>query len=874
MTLRLPNLDDRNFEELVAAAQQRIVQTHPDWDDLSPHDPGIVLIEVFAYLTEMMIYRLNQLPDKTYIALLKLLGVSLYPPSSAGAQLVFSRMNEQRARVLIPRGTRVSTNRSGEKPIEFVTMQDATLEPETDEAVVLAHEGTLIEGELIGLGTGQPGLSLQLARPPVVAPLPEQMDLVVAVEALEDDLGERVAALRYNQKTYRVWREVQNFTEAGAQRYAYKVDRLSGTIMFAPAVRMAEDDGLSDAYTALAQIPAKGREIRVWYLHGGGVAGNVPANSLTTLKDAIPGIRVTNPERASGGRDAESLENALLRGPQELHSLQRAVTAQDFENIAQYHAQGIARARAITQAAVWRHGKPGTVEVVILPYIPEQEWADGHLTPELLSEYTRSDTLVSEIQQVLDARRLVGTSCQVKFAHVKPVRVGAQVVVGHEENPDEVKRRVLTRLHQSINPLPTPLNRNGWPFGQALHASHIYDIVLKEPGVRWVSDVRLLVDQAPNGDVQCVEPDPHQPQTWYVCSSDTLFRSLNDGAGWEPLISFPDELVRLARRHTDRPGLLAVVTDPSGEPDASMLYVSTDCGETWLEQRWRFNFHVEDLVWVTRDDSPLLLLATDKGLYELTPGKGGVPEQVKIDSTDPDRGLYAIVAIREARGIDTVAVAMQNTGGIYLSNRAGRSNTFRRISGLEGKDIRKLTIQQLAGSASLWAGTYVSGGDDPGSGCFHWQLRGTEDDPAGWKEFKKGWKGGSCRWLATRGAEVLAATHRDGVVRLNIQSAQPTWRSSSVQSGLPLRDAGRFQLVHCVAVGPEGLIVAGVGGQHDQTGVYTSRDGEQYTESSVSEFRDRITLPETWLFVSGEHEIEVVRESTTTASGGGLQPIP
>jgi hypothetical protein len=861
MTLRVPNLDDRNFEQLVAAARQRITQTNPDWNDLSPHDPGMVLVEVFAYLTETMIYRLNQLPSKTYIALLKLLGVSLYPPSSAGVQLVFSRTGSQNARVLIPRGTRVSATRSGEKPLEFVTMQDAALEPGASEVTVLAHEGTLIEGELIGVGTGMPGLSLQVSHQPIVAPLEQQMDLIVAVETPESELGERVPALHFEQKAYRVWHEVQNFTETGDQQYVYRVDRASGTITFAPAVRMPNGDGgLADMPVALAQVPAEGRAIRAWYLYGGGAAGNTPANTLTTLKDAIAGLKVTNPERASGGRDAETLENALQRGPHELHSLQRAVTAQDFENIAQYHTQGIARARAITQAAFWKHARAGTVEVLLVPYIPEQEWKDGHLTPELLAEYTKSSTLLSEIQQVLDTRRSVGTLCQVGWAHVKPVHVVAEVVVGQEENLEEVKERVLTRLNQSINPLPTSLSVSGWPFGQALHASHVYDIVLKEPGVRWVGDVRLLVEQAPNGDVQCVEPDPHQPSTWYVGSSSTLFRSLNDGAGWEPLRSFPDEAVRLIRRHPDRPGLLAVLTGPPDEPDATALYLSPDCGETWLEQPWRFSFHVEDMAWIMRDDAPLLLLATDKGLYELSPRTGSAPAQVRVDSGDPDRGFYAVIAVHEARGIDTVAVASQNAGGIYLSNRAGRSDTFRRI-GLDGQDIRRFTAQFVAGSVYLWAGTYVSGGDDPGNGCYRWQLRGTEDDPAGWQEFKKGWKGGSCRWLAVRDAEVLAATYRAGVVSLNTQSQAPAWSSPSVQSGLPLRDAGRFYLVHCVAVGSQGMIAAGVGGQHDQTGVYMSSDGKQYIQSSVSEFRDRITLPETWLFVSGDHQIEVVREN-------------
>src|SRR3954451_9522887 len=130
MPLPLPNLDDRDFEQLVQEATQRIRQSNTAWDDLSPSDPGIVLLEVFAYLTETMIYRLNRLPDKVYIAFLRLLGVSLHPPSAASTMLRFSRARgADDAAIDIPRGRRVTLERSGGSttPPIFMTIQKATL---------------------------------------------------------------------------------------------------------------------------------------------------------------------------------------------------------------------------------------------------------------------------------------------------------------------------------------------------------------------------------------------------------------------------------------------------------------------------------------------------------------------------------------------------------------------------------------------------------------------------------------------------------------------------------------------------------------------------------------------------------------------------
>ena len=80
----IPDLDDRTFDDLMAVARRRIAQTtNNEWTDLSPGDPGMVLLELFAFLTETMIYRLNRLPEKVYVALLNLLGVTLRSPSAA-----------------------------------------------------------------------------------------------------------------------------------------------------------------------------------------------------------------------------------------------------------------------------------------------------------------------------------------------------------------------------------------------------------------------------------------------------------------------------------------------------------------------------------------------------------------------------------------------------------------------------------------------------------------------------------------------------------------------------------------------------------------------------------------------------------------------
>lgn len=77
MGLPIPNLDDRTFEELLNEARALIPVYHKEWTNHNPSDPGITLLELFAWLSEMTIYRINQIPEENYQAFLKLLGIEL-----------------------------------------------------------------------------------------------------------------------------------------------------------------------------------------------------------------------------------------------------------------------------------------------------------------------------------------------------------------------------------------------------------------------------------------------------------------------------------------------------------------------------------------------------------------------------------------------------------------------------------------------------------------------------------------------------------------------------------------------------------------------------------------------------------------------------
>src|SRR5262249_20230337 len=73
MPLQLPNLDDRRYADLVEEARRLIPTYAPRWTNHNPSDPGVTLLELFAYLSELLIYRLNRVTSANVISFLKLL---------------------------------------------------------------------------------------------------------------------------------------------------------------------------------------------------------------------------------------------------------------------------------------------------------------------------------------------------------------------------------------------------------------------------------------------------------------------------------------------------------------------------------------------------------------------------------------------------------------------------------------------------------------------------------------------------------------------------------------------------------------------------------------------------------------------------------
>ena len=135
-----PDLDDRRWDDLVAEAVALIPRYAPQWTDHQPGDLGITLVELFAWLVEGLIYRLNRVPEKTHLAFLELLGLTRGPRTPARTVLTFSARPGGNG-VSVPAGTRAQTRPTeAHVPVAVETERDCRLVPLVPRAALQVTE--------------------------------------------------------------------------------------------------------------------------------------------------------------------------------------------------------------------------------------------------------------------------------------------------------------------------------------------------------------------------------------------------------------------------------------------------------------------------------------------------------------------------------------------------------------------------------------------------------------------------------------------------------------------------------------------------------------------------------------------------------------
>ena len=334
-----------------------------------------------------------------------------------------------------------------------------------------------VQGEVLGTSSGEPGQSFTLINSPVLN--------LQAGETLE------VEEARGGEVFFIPWEQVDDFSKSTHFDRHYLLDNAAGIVRFGPSVR--QSDGTIIQY---GRIPENGRSLRFSrYRHGGGVGGNLPAGSLTSMSMSLAYIsRVSNLVRAVGGRDQETMDELKLRAQRELQAQRRAVTAQDYEQFTLGCSRSVSRARCLTPGSA-ANGASGTVSVLVVPAVADALQAGN------LAALHLQDALQTEIRTYLDQYRLMTTALQVREPRYVGVKVKARIVPQDFTQPGEVEQRVKKELQRYLTPLAIdaqqPLLQStekweGWQFGRDLFTAEVISLIQQVPSVKYVLDVEIF----------------------------------------------------------------------------------------------------------------------------------------------------------------------------------------------------------------------------------------------------------------------------------------------------------------------------------------------------------------------------------------------
>ncbi|MEY2450512.1 MAG: hypothetical protein QOD92_86 [Acidimicrobiaceae bacterium] len=354
---------------------------------------------------------------------------------------------------------RLTTPTAGQ-PAYQASPQIRKLRADSLGGTVAAEHAVTVGTETIGRSDGQPGQAFAVDRPPVLPRREGESVRVITSDGVEE------------------WTEVDDFTASGPEDSHFTWDGATGAIRFGPRVRYP--NGTLRQHGA---IPRDGSEIVVTtYRHGGGAAGNVGAGTLAVLRTTIPFVdRVSNLGPATGGVDAETVENAKLRGPMTLRTGSRAVTARDYERLTLASSVEVARARCLPPVE-----PSGPVRLLIVPHVRR--------APELqeLDDFALAEPLVARISEHIDERRVLGTTVEVGAPYYQGVSVAALLKAQPGRPVTLVRQRAVDMLYRYINPLVGGTEADGWPFDTDINAAPIAQMLEGIEGVDRVEEVLLF----------------------------------------------------------------------------------------------------------------------------------------------------------------------------------------------------------------------------------------------------------------------------------------------------------------------------------------------------------------------------------------------
>jgi hypothetical protein len=461
-------------------------QVMPTWTSRSPADFGVVMVELFSYVGDIVSFYQDRIQDEAYLATATLrssvmaiaqqLGYVPYTAQPASGAVALSPTPALTSPVVVPAGTQVISGFQPalDAPVFFETQADVTVPSYTTPVPAVAV--SVVEGRTQG------------SRPVTLYP---SSQLAPAVTVKVEDLGTSngMPAQRFPlAKASALLSTVRVILDDGTGGTEWTV--VTDFLLALPGDRIftvsTDDSGVtwvSFGDGTNGAIPPNGMKVTANYRVGGGTYGNLPANSVVDLAVSIPGVQIAangGSSAMTGGADPESLDQIRVNAPKAFRVQGRAVALSDYADLA-LNVQGVAGAKAV-----------GTSNTAVTIYV---------IGPNntALSQYQR-DSIAAYVQPL----SLAGVTVTVFNGTLVPINLGGSTLpVQIGVLPRYRRQNVVLAVTQALQGLFAP---GIVGFGSRVSLSHVYETIQSTPGVDW-ANVTLMarndLPQAGTTDVLC-----------------------------------------------------------------------------------------------------------------------------------------------------------------------------------------------------------------------------------------------------------------------------------------------------------------------------------------------------------------------------------
>lgn len=422
----------------------------PQWDTSSEGDFGVMLVELFAYMGDILSFYGDQLSQEAYLPtatqrqsilnIAQLLGYTPSNGSPATGTVTFQTDATQNTNVTVPAGTILTTNfvTASDSPVYYQTNTSVTVTANGGTNTVAVTQGLTYTMTQLGVSDGSAAQSFQIPQ------------TVVEDGTISVFVSSSSSPVQWSQATY--------LTDFGPLDTVYTVSTNASGIT---SINFGDNvNGL---------IPGAGLIIYATYTIGVGLAGNQPAGAVGVMTSPIAGVSVPFQSSGStlyqstamtGGSDPETNDQIRANAPQSYLTQQRAVAINDFSSLA-LNVPGVLMASAVANHAT-------SVTLYVLG--PNYQAATSGLQADILSYFS--------------TRVLAGVTVTVGTPNLILTDVGSSgtpctLQVMPNYNQGVVTQNVTTALQAALSPPNTQ-------FGMLLNVSSLYSAAMSVPGVAYI----------------------------------------------------------------------------------------------------------------------------------------------------------------------------------------------------------------------------------------------------------------------------------------------------------------------------------------------------------------------------------------------------